>query len=75
MTENEKLLKREREKLDQLIDEALQSGTAINETQQIRNQFAKVKQLEQVLQNEAVQTQSRKVDTLIEEVARERGEE
>ncbi len=75
MTENEKLLKLEREKLDQLIDEALQSGTAINETQQIRDQFAKVKRLEQVLQNEAVQTQSRKVDTLIEEIERERGEE
>jgi len=72
MIENEKLLKREREKLDQLIDEALQSGTAINDTQQIRDQFAKVKQLEQVLQNEAVQTQSWKVDALIEEIEQER---
>lgn len=75
MTENEKTLQREREKLDCLIDEALQSGAAINETQQIRDQFAKVKQMEHALQNEAVRAQSRKVDTLIEEIEQERGEE
>jgi IDEAL domain. len=73
MSDNEKLLRQEREKLDRLIDEALQNGKAINEAQEIQNQSAKGKRMERkALQSEAVQAQSRKVDKLIEEVERKR---
>jgi|AGTN01.3.fsa_nt_gi hypothetical protein len=77
MTECENQLQWEREKLDRLVDEALQSGTPLSETYEIMDQCRKVKRMageaKKALRSDAVRAQSRKVDELIEKV--EEGEE
>lgn len=76
MTDCEKILHQEREKLNRLVDEALQKGTPINETHEIGEQFRKVKQImRETLQSEAVLAQSRKVDRLVVMVEREKEKE
>ena len=73
MTENEKRLYQEREKLNRLVDEALQKGTPICETHEIREQFRKVKRMaREALQSEAMLAQSRRVDRLVISVEQER---
>ena len=76
MTDNERILIQEREKLNRLVDEALQNGTPINETHEIRKQFRKVKRMaREALQSDAVLAQSRRVDRLVIMVEREKEKE
>ena len=76
MTDNKRMLMQEREKLNRLVDEALQKGTPINETHEIGEQFRKIKRItSEALQSEAVLAQSRKVDGLVVMVEREKEKE
>jgi hypothetical protein len=52
MTECEKQLQQEREKLDRLVDEALKNGTPIDETYEIMSQTKKVEALIERLEGE-----------------------
>ena len=65
----EEILESEREKLDSLVDEALNIGTPISETYAIMAQCAKIKRLSRdisaALQGDELQAQSRKVDNII----------
>ncbi len=64
-----KRLETARQKLNSLVDEALENGTPIAETQDIMNQCAKIKRLmADVLQDEGIQAQSRKVDKIMGEM-------
>lgn len=45
MTDYERLLQKERERLNRLVDEALQNGTPINETHEIMSQSQRVEAL------------------------------
>jgi hypothetical protein len=73
-TNIESMLRQERGKLEQLVDEALQNGTPIDKTAEIMDQCKKIKRLTgDALQGSAVCAQSRRVDELIERVERERG--
>lgn len=75
-TESEKLLYQGREKLNRLVDEALQKVTPINETHEIEEQFRKVKRMtSEALQSEAVLAQSLRVDRLVVMVEREKEKE
>jgi hypothetical protein len=74
--ESEKLLHQEREKLNRLVDEALQRGTPIGETHEIREQFRQIKRMaREALQSEAVLAQSYRVDKLVVMVEREKEKE
>ena len=79
MTDCERMLYLEREKLNRLVDEALRNGTPLSEPYEIMDQRRKVKRMagetKKVLQSSAVQTQSRKVDDLVMQMERERGRE
>lgn len=70
MTEGEKLLQHEREKLNRPVDEALQKGTPINETHEIGEQFRRIR-----IMREAVLAQSRRVDRLVVMVEKEKEKE
>ena len=66
MTENERLLKRERAQLNHLVDEALRNDAEGNETLERKHGLSKIKRAgREALQSEAVQAQSRKVDGLV----------
>ena len=73
MTDNEKQLQQEREKLNRLVDEALQNGTPINETHGIREPFRRIGRLVgKALRSKTVRAQSRCVDRLVVQVVKER---
>jgi hypothetical protein len=79
MTECEKRLQLEREKLNRLVDEALENGTPIDRTHVIMSQCRKLRLIEtgraaRALQSDAIREQSRQVDDLAVQVERERGE-
>ena len=60
-TECEKRLQLEREKLNRLVDEALENGTPIEQTYQIMRQCRRMKRIAEhpVLQSEVIYAQSR----------------
>lgn len=67
----------ERQKLDMLVDEALQNGTPISETYGIMAQYRKVKRLatiSEALKQDEIIEQSRKLDGIALEAEREREE-
>ena len=72
-----KKLQREREKLNNLVDEALKNGTPISKTYAIMEQCAKISRMtgsikNGILQNAEIQKQSRRVDDLIVRVEKEK---
>jgi hypothetical protein len=73
MTENEKQLQQEREKLNRLVEESLQKGIPINKTHAISDQFRRIKRVAgETLRNNTVRAQSRRVDRLVVQVMQER---
>ncbi|MDD5017000.1 MAG: hypothetical protein PHO15_02730 [Eubacteriales bacterium] len=77
-TNDEKKLEKERQKLESLVDEALKKGTPISQTYDIMNQCEKINRMSgekhNVLQDEEIQKQSRRVDVLFARVQKQRGE-
>jgi phosphoribosyl-ATP pyrophosphohydrolase len=72
MTDNEKQLQQEREKLNRLVDEALQNGTPINEKHEIREPFRRIRRLMgKALRSKTVRAQSRCVDRLVVQVVKD----
>ena len=61
----DKKLQQEREKLNRLVDAALESGTPLDETHEIMDQCRKISRLGAVLRDAAVREQGRKVEELI----------